>query len=249
MVTEWLHSLAIEGRARSTILVARRAARELYAGGDKQLAQLPLETPDKATTQRVVITSAVLKAMRAGTEQRAGLDLRRGVRDHAMFLLGFYGGVASAGIINMDWADATFHTDSLLVTTTNRAGSVLQIRIPGGGDPELCPVAALRRWRDVAGTTHPGTPMFFLVQHRRRHATRLGVHAPKRALHRCLRDAGFGTSGVDWCSLRWGFAAEAMAAGVSEMALLDHLRVEDRRLLAIIRTCADRLRSQNALEG
>ncbi len=88
-------------------------------------------------------------------------DLRN-IRDHAILLIGFAGGLRRSEIVNLDcrsedsrqgagWLE--FLDGGLLLTLRGKTGW-REVEIGRGSSEATCPVAAMRRWLDFARLAH-----------------------------------------------------------------------------------------------
>ena len=164
-----------------------------------------------------------------------------GLRDRALWLIGFAGAFRRSELVGIDYEDCAVHADGVVISLRtvgpdpeHRAQAVA---VPYGSHPETCPVRALTDW--LAAASIGGGPLF-------RPVTRYGSVLPQRLAARSValivkrtvqsaQDAAR-AQGNDALaqsldparyaarSLRSGFIISAAAAGVSERDIMWHTR-------------------------
>jgi integrase len=191
------------------------------------------------TTAEVVRTTVAGIGRRLGSLRRQVLPLRLAqlralldatpeddllaVRDRALLLVGFAGGLRRSELSALDVENLRLvdeGVDILVRRGTADAGDRgRSILIPRGRRPETCPVTALRRWIGDAGLEQG--PLFRrILLHDRVGAARLSPQGIARVVQRAAQRAGLDPREFAGHSLRAGFATEAAAQGASERAIM-----------------------------
>ncbi len=144
-----------------------------------------------------------------------------GIRDRAIILLGFTGGMRRSEVVGLDVSDVTFEPEGIILTIRKskrdqeRRGR--RVAVPCGRYEATCPVQALRAWLDVRGNS--AGPLF----------VRLDAGAPRERLDgravaelvkRAVRRAGLDPVFFSGHSLRRGFATECARAGAAETSIM-----------------------------
>lgn len=172
----------------------------------------------KARALRLRELDDVIRRIREDQHVRAGVSIERGTmlmeRDIAMLLLGWWGALRSDDLARLDWSGVFVQPLGLELTlwqskTSNEAAVLALASRPDC--PRLCPVQALRRWRDAAWQGDPVT-VFDLAS---------GNNAGRRMRHLFNR---YGLLGYSGHSLRAGFATECAAQGVPDKIVQAHGR-------------------------
>jgi integrase len=176
------------------------------------------------------IMAAHIKAMVAALP--GGL---RGVRNRALLLVGFSGGFRRSELVGLVVSDVVFTAEGLEVTVrrskTDQEGRGMLKALPYSGNPELCPVRALRAWLDGAGITEG--PVFRAVdRHGRVGAEALTGGAVAGVVKEVAEAAGLGTDRVSAHSLRAGFVSQAKASKRDEASIM---RQTGHRSVAMVR--------------
>ena len=175
----------------------------------------------KGTAQRgkAAAVTAVVRAMVEGAPDRL-----LGQRDRALLLLGFSGAFRRSELVALDVEDLEFTGDGLVVTQrrgkTDQEGEGRKIGIPFGGNPDTCPVRAVREWLDAAAIM--AGPVFRSVnRHGQVQSGRLSDKAVAIVVKRHAPAAGLDPARYAGHSLRAGLATAAAAAGVSERSIMN----------------------------
>ena len=186
----------------------------------------------RGTRQRQVapLRLSGLKTMLKATPE----DDLLAVRDRAVLLLGFSGGMRRSELAALDVDDLTAVDEGLDVlirwSKTDQEGAGRTIGIPRGRHAETCPVLAVQRWISLAGISdgplfrgmvangRPGTA------HRMPQGSagpkRLSAQGIARVVQRAAERAGLDAREYAGHSLRAGFATEAAAQGAGERAIM-----------------------------
>ena len=135
-----------------------------------------------------------------------------GVRDSALLLIGFAGGVRRSELVALNVDDVTDADDRLRVAVrrskTDPEAEGRELGIPFGSHPETCPVRALRAWRENAGIA--AGPLFRRVdRHDHMLSGRLTPQSVALVVKRACRRAGLEPARYAGHSLRSGLATAA----------------------------------------
>ena len=158
-----------------------------------------------------------------------GVDLA-GVRDRALFLLGFAGAMRRSELVGLDVEHVTWTTDGLKLlierSKTDAEGEGAEIAIPRGRADDTCPVAALKEWLALSEITTG--PLFRKVNRGGVVETsRLSPDAVRQILLKRAAKAGLkGTLAepVSPHGLRAGFVTTAYRNGVPDEEIMGHTR-------------------------
>ena len=186
----------------------------------------------KGTRQRQVapLRLSTVRAMLKATPEE---DLLA-IRDRAVLLLGFAGGMRRSELAALDVEDLTEVDEGLDVlirwSKTDQEGASRTIGIPRGRHPETCPVIAVQRWLRLADLTTG--PLFRRIRPNGRPNTerrdplgqvrpdRLTPQGIARVVQRAAARARLDPREFAGHSLRAGFATEAAAQGASERSIM-----------------------------
>lgn len=151
------------------------------------------------------------------------LETTAGVRDRALLLLGFAGGMRRSELVGLDIGDLEANPDGYVArlrrSKTDQEGSGRQVPIVYGTEPGCCPVRSVRAWVNSAGIVDG--PLFRPVD---RHGTvsprRLSSQSVALVIKRHM--AGLGHPGGDFAghSLRRGHATSAAHGGAPERTIM-----------------------------
>jgi integrase len=169
-----------------------------------------------------------------------------GMRDRALLLLGFAGALRRSELVALDVEDITEDDHGLRLclrrSKTDQDGESRVVDVPYGSNPATCPVRAWRAWRDYLRwwdylerwdfkeewslEQHTLTgPAFRAIDRSGRISSR---HLSDRAVADIIKlralAAGLDPALFSGHSLRAGFATEAYAQGVPELAIMRHGR-------------------------
>jgi len=193
---------------------------------------------------RYAVVAAVLKGIRvkmgtrpAAKEPLMTADVRKllaalpegllGIRDRAMLLVGFAGGLRRSELAELRVEQLKFTSDGLIVliahSKTDQAGGGEEVGVPYGSNPATCPVRSLLKWLETAGIREG--PIFRNVD---RHG-HLGEEAVTGqavwwVVRRYAQAAGLDPLSFGAHSLRSGCATQAAANGASEPSIQRQLR-------------------------
>ncbi len=155
---------------------------------------------------------------------RAAVDSAELVRDRALLVVGWVGGLRREELVglNCDDGEITPGGLELRLRESKRRSEPVWVRLPAARDRRYCPA---RLWSALVGKRAGPLPAFL-----RRGpggaptSDRLGAQSVRLILKRCLVAAGLDDRLYTAHSLRAGVASEASAAGVPLDWSRDHLR-------------------------
>ena len=143
-------------------------------------------------------------------------DRLKDLRDRALLLIGFAGGLRRSELVAIDLIDLERVREGIILTIrrskTDQDGIGRKIGIPFGRTIH-CPVRALENWLSAARIEDG--PLFRSVDRHGRVSGRLSGEAVSLIIRGRLSVAGFDPTGYSGHSLRAGFATSATRAGVS----------------------------------
>ncbi len=156
--------LAAAGEGYAMPTLRRRVAAIARACG---VAGYPLDTKHPAIRETLrgvgrkhgtpARRSAALTTTEIRKLSRACATTLAGVRDRALFLIGFAGALRRSEIIGLDVAHVTWNSEGMTLlierSKTDKEGAGAEIAIPRGRSDVTCPVAALRDWLAAAEIT------------------------------------------------------------------------------------------------
>lgn len=219
--------------------------RELAAIAEAHRSQ-GFPSPRTTTTVRAVLAGIRRKHGTAQQQKRPLLpgDLRRiverlsparliDVRDRALLCLGFAGAFRRSELVALEVADLAFVDEGLQVTLrrskTDQEAEGRRVGVPHG-QPETCPVRAVRAWLEAAGITEG--PVFRAVTRHGKVGGPLSGRSVARVVKRSARAVGLESAGYAGHSLRAGLVTAAARAGKSEAAIM---RQTGHRSTAMVR--------------
>lgn len=145
-----------------------------------------------------------------------------GVRDRAVLLVGFAGGLRRSEIVALNVGDLSPHHDGLVATIrrskTDQEGRGRKIALPHGHHDHTSPVAALERWREAADITR-GALFRAVDRHGNISARRLSAQGVGLIVKRAAERAGLDPANYSGHSLRAGFITTAAINGASERTI------------------------------
>jgi site-specific recombinase XerD len=190
---------------------------------------------------QAVRTQLVMRMVPARESVRAA-----DVRDRALLLIGFAGALRRSELVALDVEDVTEDDHGLRLrlrrSKTDQEGASRIVGVPYGSHPATCPVRAWRAWRSRLAPKEPviteesnGTwsvdrephgPAFRAVGSYGIgvRSGRLSDRAVADIIKRRALAAGLDPALFSGHSLRAGFATEAYAQGVPELAIMRHGR-------------------------
>ncbi len=180
--------------------------------GVAQAGKTPLLTAD---------LQSVLAHLPAGTA---------GLRDRALLLTGYCGGLRRAELAALTLGDLTWSEDGIAVrirrSKTDQEGQGRSVALPRGMHAKTCPVRTLERWLEAAGRgdrdeAEKDAPLFPAVSRTGTiRAEALHPNSIAKILKRAVTRAGYDPSGFAGHSLRAGFATQAARNGASAFAIM-----------------------------
>ena len=153
-----------------------------------------------------------------------------GVRDRALFLLGFAGAMRRSELIGLDVEHVTWTEEGLKLlierSKTDKQGEGVEIAVPRGKAEETCPVAVLKDWLELAEIK--AGPLFRKVNRGGAvESARLSADGVRQILLKRAAAAGLkGTLAepVSPHGLRAGFVTTAYRNGVPDEEIMGHTR-------------------------
>ena len=135
-----------------------------------------------------------------------------GVRDKAIFLVGFAGGFRRSEIAALDVEDIEFREEGMIVTIrnskTDQEGQGARVGIHYGNREKTCPVRALQTWLEVSETL--SGPVFrYVDRHENIREGRLNALSITRIVKRCVERADLDPKDYGGHSLRAGLVTTA----------------------------------------
>jgi integrase len=169
-------------------------------------------------------TTEIKKLCRACGDDLAGL------RDRALFLVGFAGAMRRSELVGLDVSNVTWTTSGIKIlierSKTDAEGEGAEIALPRGRSEETCPVVALQSW--LAATGIKAGPLFRKVNRGGKvEAARLTPDGVRQILLKRANQAGIkGTLAepVSPHGLRAGFVTTAYRNGVADEEIMGHTR-------------------------
>jgi len=169
-------------------------------------------------------TTEIKKLCRACGDDLAGL------RDRALFLLGFAGAMRRSELVGLDMSHVTRAGNGLKLlierSKTDAEGEGAEIAIPRGQSEETCPVTALKAWLQAAEIT--AGPLFRKVNRGGAVETaRLTPDGVRQILLKRAAQAGIKGTFAEPVSphgMRAGFVTTAYRNGVPDEEIMGHTR-------------------------
>jgi integrase len=195
-----------------------------------------IESPTSSAKVRLVMAGI---RRSKGTSQKAKTpvlveDLRRmvaslpdgllGVRDRALLLIGFSGAFRRSELVALNFADAAFTREGLVVTIrrskTDQEGEGRKIGLPYGSHVETCPIRSLQEWLEKSAITEG--PLFRPInRHGQMASIRLSAAAVAKIVKKYAKAVGLNATEFAGHSLRSGLATSAAMAGASERSIMN----------------------------
>lgn len=192
----------------------------------KGLARKRGTAPKSKTALRLHHLRAMLEALP---------DSVTGVRDQAILLIGFAGGMRRSEIVGLDVEDLRFVPEGVEIriarSKTDQEGQGRVIGIPRGRHEETCPVRALQKWLDLCIIKEG--PVFFRLDNAGRGVrSRLTGKSVAKIVKKAAERACLDPSYFSAHSLRSGFCTESARAGAGEREIA---RTTGHRSLSVLR--------------
>lgn len=239
-VAVFLSELADAGAKASTLNLKRAAV-----GFAHRSANLPDPTAAELVS---AVLSGIVRKIGTAPDRKAPLtldslrpalavlqpDTFAGVRDRAVLLLGFACALRRSELVALDVADLQLTAAELRVrirkSKTDQAGAGAEIVVPAIGG-ELCPVAAVRAWLDVAAIN--SGPIFRPINNKQVAPERLMPQSVALIVKRAAKRAGLDWRRISAHSLRAGFATQAELNGVSQLDAMAVTRHKSQSVFAV----------------
>ncbi|MHB9036581.1 MAG: site-specific integrase [Armatimonadota bacterium] len=146
-------------------------------------------------------------------------DTLLGARDRALLLIGFAGAFRRSEIVGMNVENIGYREEGLAIllpkSKTDQQGKGRWVGIPYGKNPETCPVAALRRWLELANIFE-GPVFKGLDRYDNMVSNRLSSRSVSEIIKRAAKAAGLDPTHLSGHSLRSGHCTQAARCGVAE---------------------------------
>jgi integrase len=199
------HRLAGHGSPREHV-----AVREVRAGIRRTLGVAPKQAAPLVAADLCLAVAALPATL-------------LGVRDRALLLLGWAGGLRRSELVALDADDVRETADGIEVhlrrSKTDQEGEGRRVGVPWGSSPASCPVRAVRAWREAAEVD--AGPLFVgLTRHGKLTGNRLDGREVARIVQRSAAAAGLDAAELSGHSLRAGLATSAARAGKSERSIM-----------------------------
>lgn len=158
-----------------------------------------------------------------------------GIRDRALLLVGFAGGLRRSELVGLDVPDLVFTTEGVTArlrrSKTDQEGEGRRVGLPLGRCNDTCPSVALRAWLAAAGIDEG--PVFRAVSRGGRVGhQRLTGQSVGLVVKRAAEKAGLDPVALGGHSLRAGLATSAAANGATERAIA---KQTGHRSMAVLR--------------
>ena len=183
-----------------------------------------LASHGKPARPAAALTSAEVRRLLAN----CGSDVA-GLRDRALLLVGFAGGLRRSELVAIDREHLRFVADGMTVLRPSagrdQEGEGATIGIPRGSDPLSCPVRAVEAW--LGRSRIEWGPLFRRLSAGGSLEDRLSPQGVWRILRRRAEMANLTVDAGERLSphgLRAGFIAEACRKGVPDASVLPHRR-------------------------
>lgn len=157
-------------------------------------------------------------------------DTTAGLRDRALFLIGFAGALRRSELVGIDVEHLTWTRGGITIliarSKTDKVGEGAEISIPCGSSPETCPVTALRTW--LSSAKIKAGPLFRKVNRGGKvQKGRLNPDSVRQILLKRTHEAGLRGKWQEPFSphsLRAGFVTTAYRNGVLDEEIMRHTR-------------------------
>lgn len=150
-----------------------------------------------------------------------------GMRDRALLLVGFSGGLRRSELANLHVDDMTETEDGLVIrvrrSKTDPEGKGASVALPYGSAAATCPVRSYRAWVAAASITS-GLAFRAVDRHGRVAPGRLDGGSIARIVKRAAAAAGLDATRYAGHSLRAGFATQAFLNGAAEVSIMRQTR-------------------------
>jgi integrase len=214
-VIAFCEHLAAQGRKYATIEHHLAAIRVHYGVADDRL-RLYLRglrrTLGCAQSQKAPLTPKLLELIRWDSG-------RKGLRDKALILVGFFGALRRSELVGLNIEDVTFTPEGAILTLrkskTDQEGRGREVAIGYAKRPELCPVRALKEYLAVRRPIG-GEALFTRMRHYTLTKERLSAQSVALIVKDYADRIGLDPRQFSGLSLRAGFVTTAALMGASE---------------------------------
>ena len=169
--------------------------------------------------QRAPLSTEELRRLLAAADP----DTLAGLRDRALLLVGYYFAGRRSELVSLDVEDLAEVADGIRVTLrrskTDQEGEGEVTGIPRKPNPEVCPVACLRRWLEAAAIAE-GPIWRRVTRWDTVGADRLSAQSVNLVVKRACRRAGIDPARYAGHSLRSGFSTAGGEARAPERAIM-----------------------------
>jgi integrase len=143
---------------------------------------------------------------------------RKGLRDKALILVGFFGALRRSELVGLNIEDVEFVPEGAILTIrkskTDQEGRGRAVAIPYAKRPDLCPVRALQAYLKALGRTEG--PLFVSMHKSQYTHKRLSAYAVALIVKDYADRLGLDPRLFGGHSLRAGFATTAALMGATE---------------------------------
>jgi len=151
---------------------------------------------------------------------------RIGMRDLALFVLGWAGAFRRSELVGLDVEDIRFTRDGLIIqiekSKTDQQGEGQEVALPYGSNRLTCPVRSLKEWLSVSGITNG--PIFRRMDRHGNIYDRLTDQSVRLIVQKHCKEVGLPFESFGAHSLRSGFCSSAAKAGKSEHQIMRQTR-------------------------
>lgn len=211
----------------SALAYYHRRSGEAWASNHPIIASVMkgiLRHQKRSVRPAAALTSAEIKAM-----LRACGDDLAGIRDKALLLTGFAGGLRRSELVALDVEDIRYTKDGMVLrirsSKGDQEGQGADVGISHGSHPDSCPVLAMKRWLRRSGIKYGA--VFVAVNVAGNKERRLQANGFWRILKGRAELAGIKVPDGERLSphgLRAGFITEAYLHGALDEQVMHHAR-------------------------
>ena len=232
------HRAATLGRSGLRLILAavayhHRRSGHLWSSADPVIAAVMrgiLRDQKRPVRPAAALTSTEIKTLLATCgEDPGGPAGLPGLRDRALLLIGFAGGLRRSELVALDRDDIRFTADGLVVrirdSKTDQEGQGDDVGIARGERAETCPVRALETWLRRAGIAYG--PVFLRLTAAGTKEGRLTGNGVWKILRRRAAQAQLTVDDGERLSphgMRAGFITEAYLHGALDEQVMAHAR-------------------------
>ena len=159
----------------------------------------------------------------------------KGVRDHAMLLLGFAGAFRRSELVGLDLADLKFVPEGIVVTLrhskTDQESEGMLKAIPFSSTLEMCPVRTIQEWIRLSGITE-GALFRTIGKGNRLLSTRLSDRAVALIVKELIESQGLDSESYSGHSLRAGFITQAAQGGANDYEIMQQSGHKSRAMIS-----------------